>query len=93
VLTGVPIGVLYEALKLLCNKIVVITGAIGGRGVAYHDLKHERVLTDMYAGQNVPANAALSAHGQLPTHPNTRAWRRDQARLGEWPTGDVCGAR
>ena len=40
-----------------------MTGQIGGRGVAYHDLKHERVLTDMYPGQDVPESLALTAHG------------------------------
>ncbi|KAJ1472274.1 hypothetical protein T484DRAFT_1840958, partial [Baffinella frigidus] len=79
---GATIGVLYEALKPLCNRIVVVTGRpqlsplntrtptscqIGGRGVAYHDLKHERVLTDMFTGQDVPESFALTAHGEYLT--------------------------
>ena len=92
-LTGVTIGVLYEALKSLCNKIVLITGAIGGRGVAYHDLKHERVLTDMFAGQYVPENTALSAHGELPALSSARERGRNQVGLDDWPAGGVREAR
>ena len=62
-----PIGVMYEGLKRLCSRIVVVTGEIGGRGVAYHDLAHERILTDMYTAQEVFADASITQHGELLT--------------------------
>jgi hypothetical protein len=60
-----PIGVMYEGLKHLCSRIVVISGEIGGRGVAYHDLAHEGILTDMYTAQEVFADATIPQHGEL----------------------------
>ena len=67
VIGGLPIGVMYEGLKGLCSRVVVIAGEIGGRGVAYHDLRHERVLTDMYTAQEVFADATITQHGELLT--------------------------
>ncbi len=65
VISNLPIGVMYEGLKGLCSRVVVISGEIGGRGVAYHDLQHERILTDMYAAQEVFADATVPQHGEL----------------------------
>ena len=46
----VPISFVLDALKRIGVKIiVVVTGQIGGRGVSYHDRKHDRILTDMFA--------------------------------------------
>jgi hypothetical protein len=35
--------------------------------VAYHDLRHERILTDMYTAQEVFADATITQHGELLT--------------------------
>ena len=67
VISSLPIGVMYEGLKGLCSRVVVISGEIGGRGVAYHDLKHERILTDMYTAHEVFADATITQHGELLT--------------------------
>ena len=45
--------------------MVVIAGHIGGRGVAYHDLKHQRILTDMYTAQEVFNDKIVTQHCEL----------------------------
>ena len=55
---------MYESLKGICNYIIVITGAVGGRGVAYHDIKHERILTDMYTCWDCLESRQITADGQ-----------------------------
>ena len=60
-----PINVMYQALKQMgCTHNIVITGAIGGRGVSYHDKDHERILTDMYACVDIPETRQVTADGQ-----------------------------
>mmetsp|Transcript_30074 Transcript_30074/g.72497 ORF Transcript_30074/g.72497 Transcript_30074/m.72497 type:complete len:1185 (-) Transcript_30074:255-3809(-) len=59
------IGIAYETLKKLdCTCSVTIAGAIGGRGVSYHDLENETVLTDMYSAIDVMVGKTPTAHGE-----------------------------
>mmetsp|Transcript_30073 Transcript_30073/g.72487 ORF Transcript_30073/g.72487 Transcript_30073/m.72487 type:complete len:1186 (-) Transcript_30073:255-3812(-) len=59
------IGIAYETLKQLgCTRSVTIAGAIGGRGVSYHDLENETVLTDMYSAIDVMVGKTPTAHGE-----------------------------
>ena len=63
----VPIEVMFQALKQCagCDRILVVTGEIGGRGVSYHDSDHEKILTDMFLAVDVPDNRQVTAHGEM----------------------------
>jgi len=59
------IGLAYEMLKQVgCTRSVAITGAIGGRGISYHDLKNETILTDMYSAIHVERGKTPTMHGE-----------------------------
>ncbi len=59
------INIMYEILKRVgCKKSVVITGHIGGRGVSYHDLEHETILTDMYTAMHWEQGREITLHGE-----------------------------
>jgi hypothetical protein len=60
------VSALYDTLKDMkyCNRVVVITGEMGGRGVAYHDSTHSRILTDMFASWPVPNTSQVLVHSE-----------------------------
>lgn len=60
------ICLLYDSLKDFqnCSRVVVITGEMGGRGVSYHSSSNDRILTDMFASIDLPANRQIAAHGE-----------------------------
>ena len=60
------VSVLYDSLKDIkhCNRVVVITGEMGGRGVAYHDSDNTRILTDMFASWPVPDRTQVCVHAE-----------------------------
>jgi hypothetical protein len=60
------VSALYDTLKDVkyCNRVVVITGEMGGRGVAYHDTEHSRILTDMFGSWLVPDKSQVIVHSE-----------------------------
>ena len=51
-----------KVLRHHSSRVVVITGEIGGRGISYHDMDHQWILTNMFYACDVPDDKQVTTH-------------------------------